>query len=33
LACLASMLDLSSRKLVGWTMSETMPQESTLAAL
>ncbi len=30
---LALVLDLFSRKLVGWAMSETMPQELTLAAL
>ena len=27
------MLDLFSRKVVGWAMSETMPQELTLSAL
>ena len=30
---LALVLDLFSRKLVGWAMSDTMPQELTLAAL
>jgi putative transposase len=30
---LAAILDLFSRKIVGWSMSETMPQELTLAAL
>jgi len=30
---LAAILDLFSRKVVGWAMSETMPQELTLAAL
>jgi len=30
---LGLVLDLFSRKLVGWSMSETMPQELTLAAL
>lgn len=30
---LAAVLDLFSRKIVGWAMSETMPQELTLAAL
>ena len=30
---LALVLDLYARKLVGWAMSETMPQELTLAAL
>jgi len=30
---LAAILDLFSRKIVGWAMSETMPQELTLAAL
>jgi transposase InsO family protein len=30
---LALVLDLFSRKLVGWAMNETMPQELTLAAL
>ncbi len=30
---LAVVLDLFSRKVVGWAMSETMPQELTLAAL
>jgi putative transposase len=30
---LALILDLFSRKLVGWAMSEAMPQELTLAAL
>jgi len=30
---LALVLDLSARKLVGWAMSETMPQELTLCAL
>ena len=30
---LAVVLDLFSRKLVGWAMSATMPQELTLAAL
>lgn len=30
---LAAVLDLFSRKVVGWAMSETMPQELTLAAL
>jgi len=30
---LALVLDLFSRKLVGWGMSETLPQELTLAAL
>jgi len=30
---LALVLDLFSRKLVGWAMSESMPQELTLAAL
>jgi transposase InsO family protein len=30
---LALVLDLFSRKLVGWAMSETMPQELTLSAL
>ncbi len=30
---LAAVLDLFSRKVIGWTMSETMPQELTLAAL
>ncbi len=30
---LAVVLDLFSRKIVGWAMSETMPQELTLAAL
>ena len=29
----ALVLDLCARKLVGWAMSETMPQELTLAAL
>jgi len=27
------VLDLYARKLVGWAMSETMPQELTLSAL
>ena len=30
---LAAIMDLFSRKVVGWAMSETMPQELTLAAL
>jgi putative transposase len=30
---LALVLDLYARKLVGWAMSETMPQELTLSAL
>ncbi len=30
---LAVVLDLFSRKVVGWAMSETMPQELTLSAL
>ncbi len=30
---LAAILDLFSRKIVGWAMSGTMPQELTLAAL
>lgn len=30
---LAAVLDLFSRKVVGWAMSETMPQELTMAAL
>jgi len=30
---LAAILDLFSRRVVGWAMSETMPQELTLAAL
>ena len=32
-SCLALVLDLYARKLVGWAMSETMPQELTLSAL
>lgn len=31
--CLALVLDLYARKLVGWAMSETMPGEMTLEAL
>ena len=30
---LAAIMDLFSRRVVGWAMSETMPQELTLAAL
>ncbi len=30
---LALVLDMYARKLVGWAMSETMPQELTLCAL
>ena len=30
---LAAILDLFSRKVVGWAMSDTMPQELTMAAL
>ena len=30
---LAAVMDLFSRKIVGWAMSETMPRELTLAAL
>ncbi len=30
---LAVVLDIFSRRIVGWAMSETMPQELTIAAL
>ena len=31
--CLAAIMDLFSRKIVGWALNQTMPQELTLAAL